>query len=292
MQNFNPRSPHGERPTCARVMDRIPAISTHAPRTGSDALLRARRRDRHDFNPRSPHGERRFLLRGRLVHSDFNPRSPHGERPRGERGAGSRRHDFNPRSPHGERQQAIKMAQHYDAISTHAPRTGSDAGATSPDTTTGRFQPTLPARGATPATCRTFCGARRFQPTLPARGATDNRSRRFFYHRLRFQPTLPARGATRQPEHRQVHPPISTHAPRTGSDKSARQTIIDATISTHAPRTGSDEKQAERLREWLAFQPTLPARGATRPRLLSRLCWRISTHAPRTGSDGFLEEEK
>ena len=39
--------------------------------------------------------------------------------------------------------------------------------------------------------------------------------------------------------------------------------------------------------DW-AFQPTLPARGATVPRLISRpeqLC--ISTHAPRTGSDAL-----
>ena len=33
------------------------------------------------------------------------------------------------------------------------------------------------------------------------------------------------------------------------------------------------------------FQPTLPARGATRLIVSSRLARRISTHAPRTGSD-------
>ena len=56
-KNFNPRSPHGERP------------SYHG--LGGNG---------QDFNPRSPHGERQLIrpLEGDL--SYFNPRSPHGER--------------------------------------------------------------------------------------------------------------------------------------------------------------------------------------------------------------------
>ena len=57
--DFNPRSPHGER---------------HARRAVITASCRY-------FNPRSPHGER---LRGarnhQQLHIYFNPRSPHGER--------------------------------------------------------------------------------------------------------------------------------------------------------------------------------------------------------------------
>ncbi len=57
--DFNPRSPHGERPNAVAVFMRFPP----------------------HFNPRSPHGERR---RGSFAacafHSNFNPRSPHGER--------------------------------------------------------------------------------------------------------------------------------------------------------------------------------------------------------------------
>ena len=58
-QNFNPRSPHGER-------------LTYQPET----------RWQMDFNPRSPHGERHnaYAL-SRVDGRDFNPRSPHGERP-------------------------------------------------------------------------------------------------------------------------------------------------------------------------------------------------------------------
>ena len=56
-------------------------------------------------------------------------------------------------------------------------------------------------------------------------------------------------------------------------------------ISTHAPRTGSDQMQ-NRVREFRAkFQPTLPARGATFAAAFQPRAGNISTHAPRTGSD-------
>ena len=58
--NFNPRSPHGERPASG-LLDKFMGldISTHAPRTGSDAEITEIVRSEEDFNPRSPHGERR-----------------------------------------------------------------------------------------------------------------------------------------------------------------------------------------------------------------------------------------
>ena len=122
--DFNPRSPHGERP------------ATHSDR-----------RSQSDFNPRSPHGERRkpveqeflnllfqptlpargatFFGRRRTVTADFNPRSPHGERRRPHAGNQSEA-DFNPRSPHGERPSGMGYMVTHTQISTHAPRTGSD----------------------------------------------------------------------------------------------------------------------------------------------------------------------
>ncbi len=101
--NFNPRSPHGERPAIGDILPCPRRISIHAPRTGSDSLkMPLSIRIRH-FNPRSPHGER---LGGKL-HEDapfnFNPRSPHGERLADELLQVALHIDFNPRSPHGER---------------------------------------------------------------------------------------------------------------------------------------------------------------------------------------------
>ena len=144
---FNPRSPHGERlgktplhcklfvfqPTLpARGATRLfcrdvvhHAISTHAPRTGSDADLRCgfirhtisthapRTGSDHrvqlqarflvHFNPRSPHGERPSSGHATSPRLYFNPRSPHGERPCVRLAHFCARYNFNPRSPHGER---------------------------------------------------------------------------------------------------------------------------------------------------------------------------------------------
>ena len=60
----------------------------------------------------------------------------------------------------------------------------------------------------------------KFQSTLPARGATMPTA--FIAFLMVFQSTLPARGATRRRK-RDVHgDAISIHAPRTGSDPSAK----------------------------------------------------------------------
>ena len=136
---------------------------------------------------------------------------------------------------------ATRFARHTRwtrRISTHAPRTGSDA-YTAGFGAMWQFQPTLPARGATSANAHQERDLI-FQPTLPARGATDFR-----------------------------HPPeraeaISTHAPRTGSDRQA--TIRWQPTRNFNPRSPHGERPALVTDKTLAleFQPTLPARGATR----------------------------
>ena len=170
--------------------------------------------------------------------------------------------DFNPRSPHGER---LSFAARIVSIS--------------------KFQPTLPARGATDAVTVILSVDADFNPRSPH--GERQRCWRCSAQALAFQPTLPARGATKKPA---------------AAKKSAKQ------ISTHAPRTGSDISPASRRSDLCAFQPTPPARGATswqtcrRGRLrnfnprpphgerrflgaLHRGVEMISTHAPRTGSD-------
>ena len=148
--NFNPRSPHGERPVPCIRLDHLTKISIHAPRTGSDEKRKAASAgaNRH-FNPRSPHGERPVEDRKFTIAEHFNPRSPHGERhgclyckvpakwlfqsTLPARGATCTVHykrssvqHFNPRSPHGERQFILR-----------------------PGVSRWIFQSTLPARGAT-----------------------------------------------------------------------------------------------------------------------------------------------
>mgnify|MGYP000925543382 CR=1 FL=1 len=103
--HFNPRSPHGERLQAAAESARSRAISIHAPRTGSDHLLRCRYTDVAVFQSTLPArgatcrfvgiylmvvisihaprmGSDAIAERETSVATDFNPRSPHGERPR------------------------------------------------------------------------------------------------------------------------------------------------------------------------------------------------------------------
>ena len=147
---FNPRSPHGERPKPARnggigssFQSTLPArgatrpvrllllrlaISIHAPRTGSDILLFSSKAAFFYFNPRSPHGERRIHTSAHLqANSKFQSTLP-------ARGATTKHMAhrrkfpyFNPRSPHGERPIVRVGDAISNAISIHAPRTGSDA---------------------------------------------------------------------------------------------------------------------------------------------------------------------
>ena len=237
------------------------AISTHAPRTGSDALRRTAHRRSSRFQPTLPargatpaHQE----PHGAAVISTHAPRTGSDE-PRG-------------------------RGQSVHKISTHAPRTGSDgAGGAglphlvyfNPRSPHGErrnfagcalliwlFQPTLPARGAT-RTALPTASRRRFQPTLPARGATAGK--RGEETSILFQPTLPARGATAMSMHLcQCSGHFNPRSPH-GERRFRAQDDIRATlISTHAPRTGSDATRDGR-----------------------KVMNAISTHAPRTGSDLF-----
>ena len=144
---FNPRSPHGERHADSGA-PKISTISTHAPRTGSDAAHPHSCIRTANFNPRSPHGERRRF--GALL------------------GATA---DFNPRSPHGERRRIAILLQPLLHISTHAPRTGSDVEFPGGEIRQIDFNPRSPhGERQTSALAMGFCSI--FQPTLPARGAT------------------------------------------------------------------------------------------------------------------------
>ena len=124
--HFNPRSPHGERPLfvsflqiCAGFQPTLPARgATDAPlAVGGHLMISTHAPRTGSDDSQIPH---------RLLDKHFNPRSPHGERHYGIRLAIPISHNFNPRSPHGERHSAANLYQRIK-----------------------KFQPTLPARGAT-----------------------------------------------------------------------------------------------------------------------------------------------
>ena len=127
LENFNPRSPRGERPYADGVITIAAVFQSTLPAWGAtQAGCRPAVSSSH-FNPRSPRGERPFWMsiswRDRR---NFNPRSPRGER-RAARRRRSARDNFNPRSPRGERLVPDSMACPELVISIHAPRVGSDA---------------------------------------------------------------------------------------------------------------------------------------------------------------------
>ena len=175
---------------------------------------------------------------GLLVHY-FNPRSPHGERPLQCFRLGQGRH-FNPRSPHGERRfsrflprfaviisihaprtgsdhPALRRASESLPISIHAPRTGSDDGSRRHFEKRGNFNPRSP-HGERRADVKLTLKQCSFQSTLPARGATVSRdvSGR---PGANFNPRSPHGERLRLVFRSRREWSISTHAPRTGSDK-------------------------------------------------------------------------
>mgnify|MGYP006914562963 CR=1 FL=1 len=123
--NFNPRSPHGERPFRHRVRATQHLISIHAPRTGSDVCHVVRQPAAQYFNPRSPHGERQHDAQGGVSASAFQSTLP-------ARGATQSVDQYTIHKPfqstlpaRGATNPGVQRPP-GGCISIHAPRTGSD----------------------------------------------------------------------------------------------------------------------------------------------------------------------
>ena len=101
-------------------------------------------------------------------------------------------------------------------ISTHAPRTGSDRIFGATFGAINNFNPRSP-HGERPIRQQRTSRTETFQPTLPARGATGLLLR-LLQFRPNFNPRSPHGERPRKRVATQRYPPISTHAPRTGSD--------------------------------------------------------------------------
>ena len=78
--DFNPRSPHGERPETAETNAASAKFQPTLPARGATLRNGLQKSAMTDFNPRSPHGERHDAVRILRALRHFNPRSPHGER--------------------------------------------------------------------------------------------------------------------------------------------------------------------------------------------------------------------
>ena len=78
---------------------------------------------------------------------------------------------------------------------------------------------------------------------------------------------------------------ISIHAPREGSDTVTFILSPHRFISIHAPPRGERQNCVNYAIDYLRFQSTPPARGATRAYSFTADKWEISIHAPREGSD-------
>ena len=261
LNNFNPRSPHGERRHQRRTL-----------RRGAD------------FNPRSPHGERPSVMsHNPTPYCYFNPRSPHGERPDFQRDLWGNQH-FNPRSPHGERRFLPSGPAAASVFQSTLPARGATT-RTPLVSSLLPFQSTLPARGATRWETGFFGGGSEFQSTLPARGATRGLAAVTRPQMWNFNPRsphgerLPPRGTNEAAEWH--FNPRSPHGERPG------RCCSTGSCTHFNPRSPHGERPLGRRErpKTATFQSTLPARGATSSAGSVRRLNAISIHAPRTGSD-------
>ena len=213
--DFNPRSPHRERPCGNGFSGDDLAISIHAPLTGSDDWRQVRR-IRWNISIHAPltgSDLRNLSIFNRIP--NFNPRSPHRERPSLLFRCPNLPY-FNPRSPHRERRLSVTIHVHNKVfqstlpsqgatgletgeyivkqISIHAPLTGSDGHEVQMVWRRSYFNPRSPHRERHAGSNAKYYLIS-FQSTLPSQGAT------FWFRRIVgrhciFQSTLPSQGAT------------------------------------------------------------------------------------------------
>ena len=236
-------------------------ISIHAPRTGSDNVPGECLTAQRLFQSTLPARGATQGFKSRRAHARFQSTLP-------ARGATVWR----------------RLLVHRCGISIHAPRTGSDLSSKLVFGIHKSFQSTLPARGATSRQPEP-AAASRFQSTLPARGATRRVQRLPFRQKnfnprsphgerrhfaafcgtmREFQSTLPARGATR------AFPSV-LHSDGNFNPRSphGERRWLCSTLPEHQhfnPRSPHGERRPPSCKgvRHLAFQSTLPARGATR----------------------------
>ena len=168
--NFNPRSPHGERHKASINSRLSDLISIHAPRTGSDYKYIIALSGAIVFQSTLPARGATVVLPLPVPAAEISIHAPR---------TGS--------------DVAIAPGSARGTISIHAPRTGSDVSMDGTIRSGDYFNPRSP-HGERHCYTPTAIQSTAFQSTLPARGATWKIPQ--ISAILGFQSTLPARGAT------------------------------------------------------------------------------------------------
>ena len=275
---FNPRLPHGRRPTTsARIHRRKAFQSTPPAREATSCEMRPPTADA-SFNPRLPHGRRLSAMLSRAVNSIV---SIHASRTGGDVWDTFGNHwwaRFNPRLPHGRRLSERRLQACGTIVSIHASRTGGDHRILTSPTFCTCFNPRLPHgrrlqqyvfhpiywtvsihASRTGGDCHWSdygSGYRCFNPRLP-----HGRRRLSFQIRRTptvFQSTPPAREATVDALISELDAPVSIHASRTGGDPVCSSAWASLSVSIHASRTGGDSRRWCRRLALNGFNPRLP----------------------------------
>ena len=106
-----------------------------------------------------------------------------------------------------------------------------------------------------------------------------------------FNPRSPHGERPGRHEHLQIQKMISIHAPRMGSDILSHLKFANDLISIHAPRMGSDPTLKAYKDQFLQFQSTLPAWGATRGSKLTSDHTRFQSTLPAWGATTIRHEK-
>ena len=256
--DFNPRSPHGERPLIVAASAASIVFQSTLPARGAtlDVVKLGRQ---GEFQSTLPARGATAAEPGRDgIRPYFNPRSPHGERHE-PRIPGLTRRFISIHAPRTGSDKRLPLIGSKRIISIHAPRTGSDLRASSWHATLQHFNPRSPH------------GERRGYKL------TDDRDIYISIH-------APRTGSDNFCSRRNPQGHISIHAPRTGSDEGGCPHQAGLDISIHAPRTGSDTLLAHNAKI-LTISIHAPRTGSDPMASAIGCASRISIHAPRTGSD-------
>ena len=235
---FNPLSPHGERQAEAREQRFLLLISIHSPRMGRDPPHRKLHFRPNIFQSTLP-------AWGETLHRLYYNNNP----------------EFQSTLPAWGETGRCFPSLLCVVISIHSPRMGRDF-------------PVFPCFGQLPA----------FQSTLPAWGETICNTVPSVLQN-EFQSTLPAWGETPSCPSRRPRWTISIHSPRMGRDTGKKPWSGTRFYFNPLSPHGERQVRLSARRRRRGFQSTLPAWGETRPTRATRERRGISIHSPRMGRD-------